>query len=262
VSKKVETRLGRGCFIRSDRAAHRKRLNATGGSNSALTCCKTRSKPDSRIPDMPKIISDLAEADCCSRLGPTMWPSRCECQNCVFFLRTFAAQIFSRKSAPDGRPAPISPTPARLGSQQMASRLSNAELPPDLLDLADEPSAMRNFRSCQDPWWWPWAAAEKARAPGVRLERPPGSAHRPGRHLCISGMAASRRNGTVRPPPPRPPSRRTPAALGAHRRAAATRSMAIWNAFWSGRASHPWSAGEALPPTCCSSAASMSLENL
>ena len=46
------------------------------------------------------------------------------------------------------------------------TRLSNAELRAELLDLADEPSETRSLRKPRT-MWWPWVLPRKLAAPAV-----------------------------------------------------------------------------------------------
>jgi len=112
------------------------------------------------------------------------------------------------------------------------------------VDLADEKpfSAFEEFEAAKvhvvamapaegKPWpWW-------------RLEGPPGSGPpRQARASASRELAAGAAMATVpRPPPPSAhhPPPETTAAVGAHGELAQTRSMAFWNAFWSGGIANP-----------------------
>jgi type I restriction enzyme M protein len=103
------------------------------------------------------------------------------------------------------------------------SRLSNAELRAELLDLADEPFRDEEFEAAKDHVV-AMGAAEKARGPGGGLKAP----------------GRGRRNVTGAAPATTPPSI-APGTTAASVLTGELRNQidGIWNAFWSGGIANP-----------------------
>ncbi|MEA5414287.1 type I restriction-modification system subunit M [Synechococcus sp. BA-132 BA5] len=117
------------------------------------------------------------------------------------------------------------------------SRLSNAELRAELLDLADEPFRDEEFEAAKDHVV-AMGAAEKARGPGGGLKAPGVSP--PPRAATPSGNGRSRRSGTGAAPASTQPSI-APGTTAASVLTGELRNQidAIWNAFWSGGIANP-----------------------
>jgi len=173
----------------------------------------------------------------------------------AFLFRTFAPPIFFPPIMPGmAGPHDLHRRPARLDSQKMAAAQQLRELRADLLDLADNPSAMRNSNSCQVIYVVAMGVPpRKPVAPRWRLEAPD-SAHRQA-GLWHPGNGRSRTQWpTVRPATPRHIAAGTTARLRRSPASCATRSMASGMPFLEWR--HPPNPLEVLraSPTLRSSA--------
>jgi len=115
------------------------------------------------------------------------------------------------------------------------SRISNAELRAELLDLADEPFRDEEFEAAKDHVV-AMGAAEKARGHGGGLKAPGLSP--PPRAAAPSGNGRTRRNGaaTASAQPTIAPGTTASSVLTGELR---NQIDAIWNAFWSGGIANP-----------------------
>ncbi|MCT4365142.1 MULTISPECIES: type I restriction-modification system subunit M N-terminal domain-containing protein [unclassified Synechococcus] len=116
------------------------------------------------------------------------------------------------------------------------SRLSNAELRADLLDLADEPFSDEEFEAAKDHVV-AMGAAEKARGPGGGLKA--AGISPPPRQASASGNGRSRRNGNGAAATAAPTIAAGTTAASALTGELRNQIDGIWNAFWSGGIANP-----------------------